>query len=87
MTDAAISADGQLRSIVERIERVESDIAELNADKSEIYKEAKANGFDVKALRALIAERRKDPQQLDLFDATLDLYRAALAGARAREAA
>lgn len=84
-----IAAD-QLRAFVERIERLETEIKDLNADKSEIYKEAKANGWDVKALRALIAERRADPASVAELDAILDLYRSALADGshvRAREAA
>jgi uncharacterized protein (UPF0335 family) len=89
MSDSGIAA-GQLKSFVERIERLETEIAELNSDKSEIYKEAKGAGFDTKALRALVAERRKDPAALSEFEAILDLYRSAVEGSsrvRAREAA
>jgi uncharacterized protein (UPF0335 family) len=80
-------AAGQLRSFVERIERVEAEIKELNGDKSEIYKEAKGNGFDVKAIRAIVAERRADPAKAAELEAILDLYRSALAGVRVHEAA
>jgi uncharacterized protein (UPF0335 family) len=68
----------QLRSIVERIERLEAEIASLNSDKSDIYKEAKANGFDVKALRAVIAYRRKDPNERAELDAIVETYLAEL---------
>lgn len=80
MSDSGIAAD-QLKAFVERIERLEAEIADLNSDKSEIYKEAKATGFDVKVLRALIAERRKEPEKLAEFDAVLELYREAVEGA------
>jgi uncharacterized protein (UPF0335 family) len=56
-----IAAD-LLKSLVERVERLEAEITELNADKSEVYKEVKSNGLDVKIFRKVIAhERRKDP--------------------------
>lgn len=80
MAETHAFAAGQLRAIVERIERIEADIAEMNADKSDIYKEAKSNGFDVKAIRAIVAERRKDPAELQELDAIIDIYRSALSG-------
>jgi len=70
----------QLRAIVERIERIEADIAEMNSDKSDIFKEAKANGFDVKALKAVIAYRRKDPAERSEQEALFDLYLAEVSG-------
>lgn len=70
----------QLRAIVERIERIESEIADMNSDKSDIFKEAKATGFDVKALKAVIAYRRKDPTERDEQEALFDLYLAELSG-------
>lgn len=79
MADTRVAA-GQLRSVVERIERIEAEVKDLNADKSDIYKEAKSNGLDPKALRAIIAERRKDPTELQELDAMIDLYRGALSG-------
>lgn len=82
MAETSVAA-GQLRSIVERIERLQSEIDDLNADKSDVFKEAKSNGFDVKALRVIIAERRKDPAELQELDAVIDLYRGALSGSRA----
>ena len=44
-------AHGQLRSLVERIERLEAEKATLAGDIREVYAEAKANGFDTKILR------------------------------------
>lgn len=71
-------AHNQLRTIVERVERLNEEIDALNGDKKDVYAEAKANGFDVKALKAVVAERRKDPAAVAEFDALVDLYKAAL---------
>lgn len=53
-------ASDQLRAIVERVERLELEIKDLNADKSDIYKEARANGFDVKAIKQVVSKRKLD---------------------------
>jgi uncharacterized protein (UPF0335 family) len=78
MDDQAFSAEAvaadQLRSFVERIERIEEEIKERNADKSDIYKEAKMNGFDVKVMRKLIAIRREDYAERQEEDAILEIY-------------
>jgi len=68
----------QLLSFVERIERIEEDIAQGNADKSEIYKEAKSAGFDVKAIKKCVALRKKDKDEIFEEDEILKLYREAL---------
>lgn len=75
-----VFARDQLRAFVERIERIEGEIKELNDDKKDIYAEAKANGFDVKALKAVIAYRRKDPQEQEEHDAIFRLYLDTLEG-------
>ena len=67
-------AGAQLRSIVERIERLDEEIAELNGDKKEIYAEAKGNGYDVKVLRKVIALRKRDLDERKEEEAILDLY-------------
>ena len=56
-------AHGQLKSIVERIERLEEEKKTIAADIKEVYAEAKANGFDTKILRKVISAcaRRKPP--------------------------
>jgi len=71
-------AQDQLRAFVERIERIEEEIKALNEDKSEVYGEAKGNGFDVKVLRKIIADRRKDYAARMEFETIYDLYAAAL---------
>jgi uncharacterized protein (UPF0335 family) len=83
MTEVGGIAAERLRSFVQRIERLDEEIKALNADKSDIFKEAKGTGFDVKVLRALIAERRKEPHALQEMQELLDLYRHALDSAEA----
>jgi uncharacterized protein (UPF0335 family) len=82
MDDQAFSAEAvaadQLRSFVDRIERIEEEIKGLNGDKSDIYKEAKMNGFDVKVLRKVVALRRKDYAERQEEDAILEMYMQAL---------
>lgn len=80
MTNATSVAADQLRSIVERVERLEEEIKSLNADKSEVYGEAKANGFDVAVLKRIVADRRKPVADREEFEAILDTYLQALGG-------
>lgn len=68
----------QLASICERIERLEEEKAALAADISEVYAEAKGNGFDNKILRQCIRIRRMDPADRMEQEAVLDLYLSAL---------
>ena len=71
-------AQGQLRSLVERIERLEEDKKAIAADIKEVYAEAKANGFDTKILRKVITVRKKDRAEREEEEAMLDLYLHAL---------
>ena len=72
-------ANGHLRSFVERIERIEEQVRDFNSDKSDIYKEAKSNGFDLPALKAVIARRRKGEDKASELDAIVETYLSALA--------
>ncbi len=74
---AAIARD-QLKSIVERVERLEEDKAGIASDNKDIYAEAKGNGFDAKALRTIIRLRKQDPDERAAQDAVLETYMAAL---------
>jgi uncharacterized protein (UPF0335 family) len=78
MSGAAGIAQGQLRSIVERIERLEEEKAALAADIKEVYAEAKGNGFDTKILRKVIRLRKVDRVEREEEEALLDVYMAAL---------
>lgn len=77
MTDTMIARD-QLRSIVERIERLEEEKKATADDIRDVYGEAKANGFDTKVLRQVIRLRKLDKAERDEFDALLDTYLLAL---------
>jgi uncharacterized protein (UPF0335 family) len=68
----------QLRSIVERIERMQEEAAGIAADVKDIYAEAKGNGYDVKTLRRVIALRKLDAAERDEADHLLDTYARAL---------
>lgn len=72
-----MSAD-QLRSFVERIERISAEIAELQEDRRMIFSEAKAVGFDAATLRKVIARRAVNPADRAVGDALLESYEAAL---------
>lgn len=79
------TAQSQLRSIVERVERLDEEIAGLNGDKKDIFAEAKANGFDVKALKAVLSIRRKEPSERSEHNAMVSLYLSTLGMADAAE--
>ncbi len=77
-TDTGGVAANRLRSIVERIERLEEERKALGSDIRDIYAEAKSAGFDVKALRQLIALRKQEPSEVEEIESLLDVYRRAL---------
>ncbi len=66
--------NGQLRSLVERIENLNSEKAEVQGFIGEVFAEAKAQGFDVKILRKVIALRKLDAAEREEAEALLDLY-------------
>ena len=73
----SVAAD-QLKTIIERIERLEEEKKEVGEQIKEVYAEAKGNGFDTKTLRKVIAMRKKDPNERSEEEAMLDLYLSAL---------
>ena len=73
MSDVTISG-GRIRSFVERIENLDSELQELNEQKKEVFSEAKAEGFDVKILREIIKLRKQDKEERDEHESLLDLY-------------
>lgn len=75
--DNTIAAD-RLRSIVERIERLEEERRALASDIKDVYAEAQGAGFDKKVLRALIALRAKEAAEVEEMETLLDVYRRAL---------
>ena len=85
MSDAAVANDvlsgtaqSQLKTIIERIERLEEDKAAVTADLKEVFAEAKGAGFDVKILRKVIRYRKQDRAKMQEEEALLDLYLSAI---------
>ncbi len=72
-----IAAD-RLRSLVDRIERLEEERKALAGDIKDIYTEAKSAGFDAKVLRQLIRIRKQEPTEVEEQESLLDVYRRAL---------
>lgn len=71
-------AHDQLRTFVERIERMNEEKKAINADISEIYSEAKGNGFDRKALKEIIRIRAQDHNERLEHETIVDMYLHAL---------
>jgi uncharacterized protein (UPF0335 family) len=71
-------AGDQLRSLIERIERLAEEKAALTSDIKEIFAEAKGNGFDVKIVRKLLALRRRSAQEVEEENALLETYQVAI---------
>jgi uncharacterized protein (UPF0335 family) len=71
-------AGERLRSIVDRIERLEEERKALASDIKDIYSEAKSAGFDVKVLRQLIRIRKQEPAEIEEQETLLDVYRRAI---------
>jgi uncharacterized protein (UPF0335 family) len=78
MSDTQSVAADILRSLVERIERLNEEIDALNSDKKDIYGEARAGGFDAKVLRKLVSLRKQDRDERMEQEAILELYKQAL---------
>ncbi len=78
MADTGGVAAGQLRSFIERIERLEEEKKGLSDDIRDVFAEAKGNGFDTKVMRQVIRLRKKEPAERQEEEAILDLYMHAL---------
>ncbi|WP_336055212.1 DUF2312 domain-containing protein [Nitratireductor sp. CH_MIT9313-5] len=76
--DTQTVAAGQLRAFVERIERLEEEKKNISDDIREVYAELKGNGFDPKAVRALVRLRKQDQSERQEAEAMLELYKQAL---------
>jgi uncharacterized protein (UPF0335 family) len=71
----------ELAAIVDRLERLDQEIAGLNDDKKDLYSETKSRGYDTKAIKTIIAQRRqleKNPEAYNETQSMIELYRAAL---------
>lgn len=72
-----VAAD-EIRSFIERAERLDAEKADIAEARKEVMAEAKSRGLDTKVLNKLIAMRKKDPQAISEEEAVLELYREAL---------
>jgi uncharacterized protein (UPF0335 family) len=78
MPDVGGVAGAQLKSFIERIERLEDEKRALGEDIKEVYAEAKGTGFEPKIMRQLIRIRKMDNNERDEQESLLDLYKRAL---------
>jgi uncharacterized protein (UPF0335 family) len=74
------TAQGKLKSLVERIERLEEDKAAVASDLKEVYAEAKGEGFDTKILRKVVRLRKADAAKRSEEEALIELYITAIGG-------
>lgn len=77
-------AAGELRSFVDRLERLDEEIAALNDDKRDMYAEIRARGYDVKAVKEILKLRKQDPDEREEHEAIVELYLNALGMADTR---
>ena len=77
-TTSQTVAAGQLRALIERIERLSEEKDTIRDDIKDVFAEAKGAGFDTKAMRVIIRKRKKDQAERQEEDAIIDLYQAAL---------
>lgn len=75
------NSERELQSLIERVERLEEEKAKIAEDIKNVYAEAKITGFDVKAMRRVVAERKLDLEKrrerreiFDLYAEKVNLY-------------
>lgn len=78
MSDVGGVSSGQLKSFIERIERLEEEKAELGDQIRDVFAEAKGSGFDIKIIRQVLKIRKMETQERLEQEELLDLYLAAL---------
>lgn len=77
VADTGVAAE-ELKQFIERIERLEEEKKAIADDVRDVYAEAKGRGYDVKAIRAIVRLRAKEPHEREEEEAILDLYKSAL---------
>ena len=78
MSDTVGLAGDRIRSFVERIEQLETELKELAEGKKEVFAEAKNEGFDVKILKEIIKLRKQDEEEREEQETLLDVYMRAM---------
>ena len=81
MSDTVGIAGDRIRSCVERIEQLDTELQELNEQKKGVFAEAKGEGFDVKVLKEIINLRKQDKDERDEHETLLDVYMRAMGSA------
>ena len=74
------AAQGKLKSLIERIERLEEEKAGIANDIKEVFAEAKGEGFDTKIMRKVVRIRKQDKAKRQEEEALIDLYISAIGG-------
>lgn len=76
MSEAGVghNAKEQLRAFIERVENIETEMRERSQDRSDVYAEAKGQGYDIPALKAIIRARREDQEKRKQREGMVDLY-------------
>ena len=84
MTETATNAEGyvvtadELRSLIERIERLDAEKKDLAEQQKEVMAEAKGRGYDTKVIRKVVALRKRDENDIAEEEAVLEMYKEAL---------
>ena len=78
MAEVGGVAGDRLRTIIERIERLEYEKKALSDDIREVYSEAKGAGFDIKIIRQIVRLRKMDASDRSEMEQVLDVYKRAL---------
>ena len=78
MTDAYRVTGDELRQFIERFERLEADKKDAAEMQKEVMAEAKGRGYDTKAMRVIIAQRKRDKDDLAEEQAVVEMYQQAL---------
>jgi uncharacterized protein (UPF0335 family) len=73
MGDNSVAKES-LSSFVQRIEKLNEEVKEIQADRKAVYEQAKFNGFDTKVIRRVIRERAMDKEELDEFNLLTQTY-------------
>jgi len=81
VSEGGIAAD-RLRSVIERVERLEEERKALAGDIKDIFSEAKSAGFDVKVIKQIIRLRKQEPAEREEQETLLDIYCRALGMSR-----
>ncbi|WP_299962812.1 DUF2312 domain-containing protein [uncultured Roseobacter sp.] len=79
VVDSQYNVTGQeLRQFIERVERLEEEKKDIADQVKEVFAEMKSRGFDVKAIRVILRERKQDPDSIAEQTAIVDMYKSAL---------